>query len=55
MVHGQRLRVARTLDEGWSPATSAEAVGVIRATVYKRLARFREYGEGGLEDGTSRP
>lgn len=54
-VHGRRLIVARVLEEGWSPATVAEAAGVSRATVYKWLARFRDHGEAGLEDRTSRP
>lgn len=54
-VHGRRLIVTRVLEEGWSPATAAEAAGVSRATVYKWLARFREHGEAGLEDRTSRP
>jgi hypothetical protein len=47
-VHGRRLIVTRVLEEGWSPATAAEAAGVSRATVYKWLARFREHGEAGL-------
>lgn len=54
-VHGRRLIVTRVLEEGWSPATAAEAAGVSRATVYKWLARFREHGEAGLHDRTSRP
>jgi transposase InsO family protein len=54
-VHGRRLIVARVLEEGWSPSTAAEAAGVSRATVYKWLARFREHGEEGLQDRTSRP
>ena len=54
-MHGRRLIVTRVLEEGWSPTTAAEAAGVSRATVYKWLARFREHGEAGLEDRTSRP
>ena len=54
-VHGRRLIVTRVLEQGWSPATAAEAAGVSRATVYKWLARFREHGEAGLHDRTSRP
>jgi transposase InsO family protein len=54
-VHGRRLIVTRVLEEGWSPATAAEAAGVSRATVYKWLGRFREHGEAGLHDRTSRP
>lgn len=54
-VHGRRLIVSRVLDEGWSVATTAEAAGVSRATVHKWLRRFREEGEAGLADRTSRP
>ena len=54
-VHGRRLIVTRVLEEGWSVPTTAEAAGVSRATVYKWLARFREHGEAGLQDRSSRP
>lgn len=54
-VHGRRLIVSRVIDEGWSPATTAEAAGVSRATVYKWLRRFRDEGEAGLADRSSRP
>jgi transposase InsO family protein len=54
-VYGRLLIVRRVVDEGWSVPTAAEAAGVSRATVYKWLARFREQGEAGLADRTSRP
>lgn len=38
---GRLLVVERVLEHGWSPAQTAEAMGVLRATVYKWLARFR--------------
>lgn len=54
-VHGRRLIVTRVIEDGWSVATTAEAAGVSRATVYKWLARYREHGEAGLADRSSRP
>jgi transposase InsO family protein len=52
---GRELLVRRVLDEGWRPATAAEAQGISRATAYKWLARFRSEGWLGLEDRSSRP
>lgn len=54
-VHGRLLIVSRVLEEGWWVPTTAEAAGVSRATVYKWLARFRQHGEAGLQDRSSRP
>lgn len=54
-VHGRRLIVTRVIDDGWSVTASAEAAGVSRATVHKWLRRYREEGEAGLVDRTSRP
>lgn len=52
---GRRLLVDRVETLGWSPAEAAKAAGVSRQTVYKWLRRFREEGETGLEDRSSRP
>jgi transposase len=52
---GRLLLVERVLVHGWSPAQTAEALGVSRATVYKWLARFRTEGRGGLLDRSCRP
>ena len=52
---GRRLLVERILVEGWSPATTAEMLGVSRATAYKWLRRFRAEGLAGLEDRSARP
>jgi transposase InsO family protein len=52
---GRLLVVERVLEHGWSPAQTAEAMGVSRATVYKWLARFRQEGGPGLVDRSSRP
>ena len=52
---GRLLLVQRMTELGWAPATAAEAVGVSRATAYKWLRRYRELGEPGLLDRSSRP
>jgi transposase InsO family protein len=54
-VFGRQLLVGRVLDEGRPAALVAEELGVSRATVYKWLRRFREEGEEGLLDRSSRP
>jgi transposase InsO family protein len=40
---------------GWPPAHVAEQLGVSRATVHKWLRRYREAGDAGLLDRSSRP
>lgn len=52
---GRRLLVDRVLILGWSAAEAATAAGVSRATCYKWIRRFREEGEPGLADRSSRP
>src|SRR5207253_10650574 len=52
---GRLLLVQRVTELGWVPTTAAEALGVSRATAYKRLRRYRESGEPGLVDRSSRP
>ena len=52
---GRRLLVDRVLIEGWPAATTAEMLGVSRATAYKWLRRYRAEGSVGLEDRSSRP
>jgi transposase len=54
-VFGRQLLVRRVLDEGRSAAQVAEELGVSRATAFKWLRRFRDEGEEGLLDRTSRP
>ena len=49
----RRLLVERVLVEEWSAA--AAAAGVSERTVWRWLKRFREEGERGLEDRSSRP
>ncbi len=52
---GRRLLVDRILVHGWPVAHAAEAAGVSRQTAYRWLKRFREEGEAGLQDRSSRP
>jgi len=52
---GRRLLVERIVIEGWSAATTAEMLGVSRATAYKWLRRYRAEGLAGLEDRSARP
>lgn len=52
---GRRLLVDRVLVMGWSASEAAKAAGVSRATCYKWIGRFRDEGEAGLSDRSSRP
>jgi transposase InsO family protein len=54
-VFGRQLLVARVEVEGWTLAKAAEAAGVSRQTATKWVRRYRELGEAGLEDRSSRP
>jgi transposase InsO family protein len=47
---GRRRVVERVRAGTWSVAAAAEAAGVTERTVYRWLARFRDYGEQGLVD-----
>ena len=53
-VYARRLMVER-VDAGWPPAHVAEQLGVSRPTVDKWVKRFREAGQDGLHDRSSRP
>lgn len=53
-VHGRRLIVERAL-AGWSQAQIASAMGVSRRCVQRWLYRWRDEGEFGLQDRSSRP
>jgi transposase InsO family protein len=53
-VHGRRLIVERAL-AGWSQAQIASAMGVSRRCVQRWLYRWRDEGEFGLRDRSSRP
>ena len=49
------LLVQRIREECWEPAEAAEACGISVRTAYKWLARYRDEGEAGLHDRSSRP
>ena len=51
----RRLLVERVLSEGWSVTAVAEAAGVTERTVWRWLKRWREEGQAGLLDRSSRP
>jgi transposase len=53
-VHGRRLLIARVAS-GRPVAHVAAEMGISRATGYKWVRRFREEGEAGLDDRSSRP
>jgi len=49
------LLVARIRQQGWTVAAAAQAAGISERSVYKWLARYRQAGEAGLVDRSSRP
>lgn len=52
---GRALLVERILEHGLRPEEAAQSAGVSVRTAYKWLRRFREEGESGLMDRSSRP
>lgn len=54
-VHQRGLICRRVLEEDWTTAEAAEAVGVSRQTAHKWLNRFRSEGPTGLLDRSTRP
>jgi transposase InsO family protein len=53
-IHGRLLLVMR-VESGWSVSAAAAAAGVSRQTGGKWVRRFRQLGERGLIDASSRP
>ena len=53
--HGRALLVNRMLNGGLRPEEAAQACGVSVRTAYKWLRRFRDEGDAGLKDRSSRP
>jgi transposase InsO family protein len=51
----RRLLVDRVVVERWSVTAAAAAAGVSERTVWRWLKRFRDEGEAGLVDRSSRP
>jgi transposase InsO family protein len=54
-VAGRGLLVDRVVEQGWPAARAAEAQGVHVATVHKWVRRYRDEGDAGLADRSSRP
>ena len=54
-VRGRQLLVERVCDQGWAIAHAAKAQGVSRQCAHRWINRFREEGEAGLRDRSSRP
>jgi transposase InsO family protein len=54
-VFSRQVLVHRVAVEGWPAAEVARQFQVSRSTAYKWLRRFRDEGQAGLEDRSSRP
>src|SRR5699024_4344289 len=54
-VRGRQLLVERVCEQGWAVAHAAKAQGVSRQCAHRWINRFREEGEAGLLDRSSRP
>lgn len=54
-VFSRQVLVNRVAVEGWPAAEVARQFQVSRSTAYKWVRRFREEGQAGLEDRSSRP
>lgn len=50
-----RLRLCRRIESGWSVTATAESMNVSRQTAHKWWRRYRDEGEAGLQDRSSRP
>ncbi len=49
-IEAVRCRVLLLLHQGWAVSIMAVVVGCARATVYRTLYRFEDWGEVGLQD-----
>ncbi len=54
-VQGRLSLVRRVIEEGQSPTDAARSLGISRRTAHKWLKRYREEGEAGLRNRSSRP
>ncbi|WP_123918902.1 leucine zipper domain-containing protein [Georgenia muralis] len=54
-VRGRQLLVERACDLGWPVAHAAKAQGISRQYAHRWVTRFRQEGETGLLDRSSRP
>lgn len=53
--HGRALLVRRIVEDGLRPIEAAQAMGVSARTAYKWLRRYRDQGDQGLTERSSRP
>lgn len=49
-IEAVRCRILLLLHKGWAASIIAAVVGCARATVYRTLYRFEDWGEAGLQD-----
>ncbi len=54
-VHSRLTIARRVLQEGWSVTSAARGANVSRQTASKWVGRYRELGEAGLSDRSTRP
>ena len=54
-VHSRLTIAVRVIDEGWTITDAATAANVSRQTASKWVRRFREEGEAGLRDRSTKP
>ena len=50
-----RRRLCHLIEQGWTVASAAESMRISRQTAHKWWRRYREAGEAGLMDRSSRP
>lgn len=53
--HGRLLLVERVLVQGWAVAHAAKAQGVLRQCAHRWINCYRQLGQAGLHDRSSRP
>ena len=54
-VHSRLTIAQRVLEQGWSVTAAAQAANVSRQTASKWVRRYRDLGEVGLRDASTRP
>jgi transposase len=54
-VHSRMTIALRVLEHGWTVTAAARAANVSRQTATKWVGRYREHGEAGLLDRSTRP
>jgi transposase InsO family protein len=54
-VHSRLTIAVRVIEQGWSVTAAARAANVSRQTASKWVGRFRDEGEAGLRDRSTRP